>query len=198
MQMPARTVRPVLGLSALGLLTAIGSAVVGFVLAEVYVPHVAAGTYGGLPELRGSTGWTTAHVVLSVVLLAASVGLTVALAWSARRGRLSARRAAVLLVASGVAVLAAVVTLVSRPLVEWDLLAMWAVTADVDGSGYWTAAFDDGVRFLFIDGREVSQGDYAPVLLVHLGAPVIGAVALLGTTLNLLQSSTAPSPNLSQ
>lgn len=42
--------------------------------------------------------------------------------------------------------------------------------------------FHDGVRFSLIDGREVSEGEYAVALLTHLGAPVIGAVALVITT----------------
>jgi hypothetical protein len=179
MPMATRTVRALLGLSALGLVAATGSATVGFVLAEVYVPDATAWPNGELSsELQGSDGWRTAQVALSFLFLAASVALSFAVAWAARRTRSSA----LLLIPAGIAVLTAVVTLTSRPLVEWDQLAMWAVTADIDASGHWTAAFDDRVRFLLIDGQEVSQDDYTLVLLVHLAAPVIGAAALLLTT----------------
>ena len=62
-------------------------------------------------------------------------------------------------------------------LVEWDQLALWAVTAGTDVSGLWAARSDE-VRFVLVGGAEVAPDAYARWLLVHLGAPV---VALLTT-----------------
>lgn len=41
---------------------------------------------------------------------------------------------------------------------------------------------------MLIDGREVSKGEYGVALVAHLGAPVIGIVALLITTVAIVQA----------
>lgn len=46
-------------------------------------------------------------------------------------------------------------------------------------AGYWFAGFDDGVRYVLVDGAEVSQGEYVRALITHLAAPMLCAVALL-------------------
>jgi len=72
-----------------------------------------------------------------------------------------------------------VVTMITRPLVEWDQLALRAVTVGSDVDGYWTAAFGDDVRFVLTRSTEVSQREYGAVLITHLAAPVVAAIALL-------------------
>ena len=75
------------------------------------------------------------------------------------------------------------VTVISRPAVEWDQLALSSVTVDSDIDGYWTAAFGDDVLFVLIGDVEVSQGDYGAVLVAHLAAPFVTGIMfiLLGT-----------------
>ena len=75
--------------------------------------------------------------------------------------------------------------MMTRPLVEWDQLAIWAVTVGSDIDGYWTAAFGGDVRFVLMGNTEVSQGEYGAVLIIHLAAPAVTAIALLvvGTAL---------------
>ena len=184
----ARRDHVVIGLSLLALLAAVGTASLGFVLAEVYRPHVQPFSFGGLPseELRGSAAWSDWHVRLSFLFLAAFIGLAGALAWLAYRARLSPARTVILLVSSGFAVLTAIVTIGTRATVEWHQVAMWAVTNDFDATGYLSAAFNDDVRFVLIDGREVSNGEYGMALVAHLGAPVLGVVLLLIATRSLL------------
>jgi hypothetical protein len=94
---------------------------------------------------------------------------------------MAARRRSVLVAAgAGGAALCVLVALVTSELVAWDQLGLSSVTVGTDISGYWTAAFGDDVRFVLVGGTEVSTGTYAAVLLVHLAAPVLGAMALIG------------------
>ena len=83
----------------------------------------------------------------------------------------------------------AVLTLLTRPLVQWDQLALWAVTTGSGMSGYWYAGFDNGVRFVLVGNTEVTQGQYAPMLLMYLIAPMLGAVALIITTVQLARGA---------
>src|SRR5690606_19110541 len=55
---------------------------------------------------------------------------------------------------------------------QFDSLALQAVTAadPHEYDGFLTAAFDDGIRFVFVDGREVSTSRYAWTLVGHLAA----------------------------
>lgn len=66
---------------------------------------------------------------------------------------------------------------------------MYSVTDGSDSDGYWTAAFGDHVRFVIADGTEISQGEYAASLLMHLGAPVLGAATLTFVAMGLLRQS---------
>lgn len=66
-----------------------------------------------------------------------------------------------------------------------------------DVSGYGLAAFDDGVRFIIVDGMEVSPGDYRLPLLLHLGAPVVacaGAVAAVAAVARARAAGPADPP----
>jgi hypothetical protein len=65
----------------------------------------------------------------------------------------------------------------------WEQVGLWAVTTGADVAGFATAAFDDQVRFVIVDGHEISTGSYARTLVVHgfvtvLGIAAIGVAAL--------------------
>ena len=112
------------------------------------------------------------------LLLAAGATLVVAALLLRRRAVPVARRI-VALVASLVATVSALLTIATRPLVEWDQLALHSITLGTTLSGYRFAAFRDEVKFVLVRGAEVSQGRYATVLVVHLAAPIIGTLALV-------------------
>ena len=166
------------GIAAAGaaLLCAVGTVAAGIVLAGSYRPHAPGAELALLPSgVRRSAAWvdwyaigSSSMLVLAAVVLGVVVGLRVS------RPTVSSGRAAI--VASAVTVIAAVLTVATRPLVQWDQLALWAVTIGSDVDGYWYAAFDDGVRFVLLGGRGVSQGSYAATLVVHLLAPVVAVV----------------------
>lgn len=136
------------------------------------------------PTVGGGTGWTAWHrwtAVLWVIAAVASVLALTALAATAD----ARRRAAIALAGAVVTGLGAVVALATRPLVQWDQLALWAVTVGGDLDGYWPA-FDDGVRFVLVEGVEVDPGDYGAALAVHLLAHVVGLVAAVWALLALV------------
>ena len=60
----------------------------------------------------------------------------------------------------------------------YEQLGLWAVTVGTDVAGFATAAFDDQVRFVIVDGREVSTGSYARTLVVHGIITMIGTLAI--------------------
>jgi hypothetical protein len=154
--------RLLVGLLAVAAVAAVATAVLGLVLADVY-----------RPQGQSSATWRDWHLATGVAMF-----LT-----SAAAGILGlVRRSALLSVCAAAATAAAVVTLVTRPLVAWDQLALRAVTVGTDVSGYWPAAFDDEVLFVLVGGAEASPGEYAVALVLHLGVPVLGAVALLVAT----------------
>ena len=161
------------------------TAACGVVLARVYRPS------GGFLDtaaerrtVRVSQWWSDLHLVALLVFVVASL-VSIMAVWLLRRARAGARGALVLAV---VAAAAATVTAWTRSLVRWEQLALWAVTTGRGISGYWYAAFDRGVRFVFVDSVEVSQGSYAWALVVHLAAPIVGAVALGAMLVLLLRS----------
>jgi quinol-cytochrome oxidoreductase complex cytochrome b subunit len=82
------------------------------------------------------------------------------------------------IVASVVASLSAIVASMTWGLVEWDQVALAAVTVGTGMRGLWSPAVDDGVAFLPVDGAEIGQATYRRWLLVHLAAPLVGLVAL--------------------
>lgn len=123
-------------------------------------------------QLYASTGFVIAAVVTLVVIW--MLRKHVAGSWSA-------------LGLSSAAAVAAVVALWTRPLVQWDQLALWAVTTGTNADGYWYAAFNDEVRFVLVDGAEISQGQYAPAAVAHLVAPFLGAVALTAACVVLIR-----------
>lgn len=76
--------------------------------------------------------------------------------------------------------IAAAVALATRAMVQRDQLALWAISVGDGLDGYWRV-FDDGVRFVLIEGVEVDPGDYGVALAVHLVAHVVGVVAAIGS-----------------
>lgn len=175
-----RTWRVAVVVALIGLATALLATVVGLVLADIYRPHAPGVPSAELPSaLRRSDRWTDWHRIIGAALVAAAiVALASVIALVARR-EVAGKRKALLIGAAVVAVLMSVVTVITRPLVEWDQLALWSVTVGSDIDGYWTAAFGDDVRFILMGNTEVSQGEYGAVLVAHLAAPAVAAAALL-------------------
>ena len=114
------------------------------------------------------------------LLLAAGATLVVAALLLRRRAVPVARRV-VALVASLMATVSALLTIATRPLVEWDQLALHSITLGTTLSGYRFAAFRDEVKLVcWSEKLQLSQGRYATVLVVSTCAtPIIGALALV-------------------
>lgn len=169
-----------------GLATAATTAALGALLAVTYRPDDPWGR--SIPFVEpgsDTTAGVVAHVLSASVLLIACLGALGALLWSrsttSATGRgepMPGRTAFGLAAPLIIAVAAALVTLATRGLVQWDHIAFRQVMVGTDISGYWMAGFDDRVRFLLIDDTEVTPGAYRTVLLVHLGAPVVAGLAL--------------------
>lgn len=159
---------------------AVAVGVVGFVLADIYRPHAPRAVIAELPgPVRRSDRWTDWHRIASAVLVVtAAVSLALAVACVVGAGGV-VRRKVLVISAAVLAVVMSVVTVITRPLVEWDQLALSSVTVGSDVDGYWTAAFGGDVRFVLLGNTEVSQGEYGAVLAIHLAAPVVAAIALL-------------------
>jgi hypothetical protein len=159
---------------------AVVAAIVGFILADAYIPHSPGAVVAQLSApVRRSDRWTDWHRATSwVLVLAAVISLALVVAIVARGWSIASRNVTVI-GAAIVAVVMSVVTVITRPLVEWDQLALSSVTVGSDIDGYWNAAFGDDVLFVLIGGSEVSQGEYGAALVTHLAAPVIAASALL-------------------
>jgi hypothetical protein len=148
-------------------LAAVATAALGFVLTDVYEP-----------QDQGSA-WRDWHLVAGVLFLLASAVAAIAGA---------VRRSVLVPACAAVATVAAVVTLLTRSLVAWDQVGLRSVTVGTDVAGYWTAAFDDEVVLVLVGGTEASPGEYAVALAAHLGAPVLGAAALLVATIVVARS----------
>ena len=154
--------RLLVGVLAVATLAAVATAALGFVLADVY-----------FPQGQSSATWEDWHLAAAVALLLTAVAAGVV-------GLV--RRSVLVPVCAVTAAVGAIVTLLTRPLVAWDQLGLWAVTVSTALSGYWPAAFDDEVRFVLVGATEVSPGEYAVVLAVHLGSSVVAVAALLVAT----------------
>lgn len=174
-------------LVVVGLAAAASAAISGFVLTKIYVPPLEGlGAASHAAQVARSAHWGHWHRRAIGVFLVASVcgfGVGVVRMW-----RSVGRWRGLALAGSAVAASVAVVTLVTESIVEWDQLALYAITDKVPGSGYWTAAFSQNVRFILSNNTQVSQNWYQIVLVVHLAAPVVGIVALVGVGIALLKS----------
>lgn len=181
-------VKAALALIVIGLVAAVAAAWSGAVLADVYRPH-AAGVELTDPGSRRVDVCTAWHLRATWVFLAAAIGCLAAVAWLVMRAAL--HRAVRVVAPAGllVASTAAVVILLTQRLVAYQQLALRSVTTGSHIQGYWFAAFDQDVLYLLVDGVEVAQDEYAPVLVAHLAAPVIGAIALVISGSALLRSA---------
>lgn len=184
-----------IALLVVAVVAAVATAVAGAVLADVYRPHAPFQDAATLPpEVRRSDDWSGYHRRASVVLVASTVAVLGLVVWLVAT-RAVVRRKVAVVAASAVALAAAVVTVLTRPLVEWEQLALTPVTVGEGVAGYWFAAFDDDVRFAVVGSTEVSRGEYVPAMLAHLASPVVGALALLVVAAVLARpSDVAPSP----
>lgn len=133
-----------------------------------------------LPAPLGDARHLDGHRIATRTLIAVGTAVVVLRAVAWKRGE----RAPIPLTLAAVgAVLLAITTFtVSR--LQWDQLALWAVTAAEPRryDGFLSAAFDDDVRFVLVGNRELSSGAYAWILIGHLAATVLGGAAVVAGT----------------
>ena len=60
----------------------------------------------------------------------------------------------------------------------WDQLGLFAVSTGVDAAGFLEATSGDTVRFVVVDGREISTGSYTRTLVLHGIVTVLGTLAI--------------------
>lgn len=175
-----RTRQSAIAAALTGFVAAVTAAVAGFVLADIYRPHAAGAVAADLlPPVRRSDRWTDWHSVASAVLVvSATVSLVLAVVLVVRAKDVVERKMLVT-GAAIVAVVMGILSVLTRPLVEWDQLALRSVSVGSDVDGYWTAGFGDGIRYVLVESSEISQGEYGAALIAHLAAPVVAALALL-------------------
>lgn len=194
MREPNRLVWLALALLGVGVLAGLVVVVSGFVLADLYRPPAPGADPTALPgSVRTSLAWTDRHEWWAVVALVASLVGVGLVAWLQVERMVSIRGALVTL-AGLLAVLAPIATMLTRPRVQWQQIGLWAVTVGVDLDGYWVAAFDDRVRFVLVDGSEVTKGEYAVMLVAHLTVPLLGVAALLALLVELLRDARPARP----
>lgn len=185
----------VLAVIAVGIVGAVSASVAGIVLADIFRPHAPGVERYLLPRMvQRSDRWSDWHRLGSGAFRAAAAFALPILLWLLHRAKQVVNHKAIVIAASVTALVMAVLTLVTRPLVEWDQLALRSVTVGTNISGYWVAGFGHGVRFILINDTEMSQGEYVPALLAHLGAPIIGTVALVVVAVALIRRA-QPDPS---
>lgn len=135
----------------------------GLVLSTSYRPNQAGESMQDVHRISAGL-----LVCVGLAALVAAIGWTV----SARRRPWSAAPASALFGA----VVAASFT---GYLLPWDQLALWSVTVGSDVDGVWSAAFDDGVRFVLVGGAEISPSTYRFWVIAHLGLALAAVVALV-------------------
>jgi hypothetical protein len=153
-------------------LALIVAAATGLVLVWRYRPEV--GELTSLSAVSAGRGPVRWHEGSLIVAVAAGVWWTCMCALRAAAWR-GARTFLGVLAALGTLLLALAASL-SWYLVEWDQVALWAVTTGEDVEGLWEAGYSDQVRFVIVGGTEVSTATYSRWLLVHLFAPVAALV----------------------
>jgi quinol-cytochrome oxidoreductase complex cytochrome b subunit len=120
--------------------------------------------------------WVTLHqTALNVAGVAALIWF-VTTAWMVRARTRSAT--AVVVTAAGIALVSTWVAVRTWPLVRWDQVGLWAVTVGTNFAGLWKPAMSDQVRFVLINGSEVSPHTYLAALLIHLAAPVLALLCI--------------------
>ncbi len=165
-----------------GLSVEIGVLVVtGIVLYFVYVPTDGQ-AWGDVFPTGRSGGIRLADGIRLIHRLAAVLAFPTALAASillALRGRPGVRRWTGAVLGVGI-VLTTVAVSITGYLLPWDQLALWAVEVGTNIKGYrWLS--NDTVRFVLLDGSEVSRGTVFWWLVVHalVLTPVLGALVVL-------------------
>jgi hypothetical protein len=182
--------RAAIALALVGLVAAVGASSAGIVLALDYHPRSAGAHLAVLPPaVQRSSSWGDWHRRSGVAFLASTTGASAVVAWLMFRAERPVPRRAAVATSSIIAVAAAVVTSLTRHLVEFDYVGLQSVTVGSDMSGYWFAAFDENVRFIVVHNRRVSQGEYIPALIAHLAAPMLGVAALAIIAWTLLSST---------
>jgi hypothetical protein len=186
---PSRARGLTLVVVAVAIAGAAATSAAGVVLADVFRPHAPGVAQHLLPGMeQHSDRWSGWHrLAASVFLAGASVALPLLL-WLLHDAKQAVRHRAVVITASATALVMAVLTLATRVLVEWDQLALRSVTVGTDVSGYWFAGFGKDVLFILVDDHEITQREYVPALLAHLGAPIVGVVALVIVAVALLRN----------
>lgn len=189
----SRLRRFALAVVAVGVVAAAGASVAGFVLSDIFRPHPPWADPPSLsPAVQRSDRWTDWHQLASGSLLASAAISVALILWVLYGAKRVLERNAVALAASTLALVMAGLTIFTRALVEWDQLALWSVTVGKDLGGYWLAGFDDDVRFILVGNQELSPGEYVPVLITHLGAPIVAGMALLVVGAVLLRTPAPP------
>ncbi|MEN3271528.1 MAG: menaquinol-cytochrome c reductase cytochrome b subunit [Actinomycetota bacterium] len=118
----------------------------------------------GMPWDRGVHRVSATIALWAAVIWAlASAGRTIA----ERRRSEGARGNAFGAWMTAAAVVLIVIASVTGFLLPWDQLALWAVTVGTNIRGVDDAAFSDGIRFVLINGTEISQGTYRFWTIVH-------------------------------
>lgn len=181
----------VLVTSAVVVVLALGVGLTGIWLARNYRP-VAPGADRLLlsADVRQADTIRRLHEASLFLLLVASVGAVVAVIGARWRGAISGRQRLAMAGAVGT-LLAALVTSYSWELVQWDQLALWAVSVEPGIGGLWFAAFDDQVRFILIGDVEVSQQTYAVWTVVHLTLPLAVIAAAAAASSSVLRRAAA-------
>ncbi|QYG95250.1 hypothetical protein HC251_24340 [Iamia sp. SCSIO 61187] len=185
-----------LGLVGLALVAGVVASVTAGWLVRDYRPSAP----GADPDLihraaRSSLAWSDAPGVALVLLLGLAVlVLIAALAAMVGEGRGWARRLAVG-VPAVVAVVGASVGVVTGPMVAWDQLGLRRVMVGDDVDGWWAAGFSDEVRFVLVDGVEVSPETYSVTLVAHVVAPAAALVAVLVTGVVVARTRRRPDPS---
>lgn len=95
--------------------------------------------------VQRSDQWSDWHALAGVAFLAAAGIALPLLLWLIQGAGQVVKHKAIVIAASMTALVMAVLTLLTRPLVEWDQLALRSVTVGTNISGYtWTCSLDEG------------------------------------------------------
>jgi quinol-cytochrome oxidoreductase complex cytochrome b subunit len=158
-----------------------GLAVTGVLLLDRYQPgHEFAGENPRRDDLRVAHDLVVAHQVFAVALATLTLVVVVAVTFRVVRQRLE-RDWTQSAVPAALAVLLLVVTAVATSTgfaIAWEQVGFSEVTVGTDLDAMWTPAFGDDVTFVVVDGAEISQGEFARNLVVHLAVVPLALLAV--------------------
>lgn len=151
--------------------TRVGVALAGLLLAVL----VASGAWLWWNYRPDRDQWIrTVHQVAAIAMLVVAVALVVIAI--VRRARIGASG---IVAAVGVFVTTGAAYVLGR-LLAWDQLALWAVTVGGKHLPLGVAVtFDDRVKYILIDGREVSASTYHWWAIAHLALSALVVLALV-------------------